>query len=266
MVYESESIMNYLGFNPSLVDGFAELCDKALTEAGLLGMERDDVREDIDELVRMTLRDGMGYDGDFEPCDIIIDAIGQATCDELKELFPEEEFTYIAGGVYSELHINGEVYDGTKHLNSFLQNYHNDQQLFENFTVLSKGTMEKKAALVLAIELSSDDLELALLRCGATAADARATACEFEETRDNPHCPETVKVLVSRSSDNITMHITDWTKCDAKDWKRYWDCGKYPDNPNEYSVPLTKEEKARFEDAMQREFDNRLKPKELGER
>lgn len=256
MVYESKSIMNYLGFNPSFVDDFAELCDKVLTEAGLNDMERGDVKDRIDGLVRTTLRDGMGYSGDFEPCDIIIDAIGQETCNELKELFPEEDFTYIADGVYSGLYINGEVYNGEEHFNSFLQNYHDDQQLFENFTLLSEPHLLDESIVQFAIELSSDDLELALLRCGVNAASARDTVQRVESTRDNPHCPKMVTAIVIRTAGNITMHITDWTKCD---WEGFnWRSGNYPDNTNKYSVPLTKEEKARFENAMQREFNKLL--------
>lgn len=260
MVYESKSIMNYLGFNPSLVDGFAELCDKALTEAGLLDVERDDVRQDIEELVRTTFRDGMGYNCEFAPCDVIIDAIGQATCNELKELFPEEDFAYIADGVYSELYINGlyingEVYDGTRHFNGYLQNYHNEQH-FENFTLLSEPHLLNDSIVQFAIEISPDDLELALLRCGVNAADARNTVRRVESTHDNPHCPEMVTTIVRRTADNIIMQITDWTKCD---WEGFnWRSGDYPDNTNTYSVPLTKEEKAHFEDAMQREFDKLL--------
>lgn len=251
MVFESESIMDYLGFNPHLVDNFAELCDKALTEAGLLDMERDDVRGDIDELVRMALRDGMGYNGDFEPCDIIIDAIGQETCNELKELFPEEDFTYIADGVYSELHINGKVYDGTEPLNCFLQNYHNDQQLFENFEILARNL----------IWLSPDDLESALLRCGVTAENARDIVEEAEDAHDNPRARELIRVNVCFAEDDVKMKITDWTQCD---WEKFWESGdggwkSHPDDPVEHSVPLTKEERARLKDAMQREFGSNLK-------
>lgn len=245
----NQSMMSYLGFNPSLVESFAELCNKALTEAGFNNMECDDVDDRIYELVHTSLRDGMGYSSDFEPCDIIIDAIAQETCNALQEQFPEEEFSYNVDGVYSELYINGAVYNGEEHLNSFLQNYCDGQQLFENFTVLSKSAVDREKNVSFAIGLSSNDLELALLRGGATAADARDTVCRFKNTHNNPHCPEMVTVIVSRTSDNITMRITDWTKCN---WEgRNWSWDGYPDNPDKYSVPLTKEEKARFEDTMQ---------------
>lgn len=111
-------MMDYLGFNPDVIEKFTDYCEKAMEDAGFTDEEIDEfMNEPVYDRMREIISHGYGIElpKDMLPADVILNEIGSYAAAALQERFPEEEIAYLIDARSDNtLVINGIEYDPDK--------------------------------------------------------------------------------------------------------------------------------------------------------